>query len=239
MLSSTHDGASNADSVLRIMSYNIRNGLGMDDKTDLERIAEVINRISPDIVAVQEVDSVTNRSRQMDILKEIAGFTGNYHVFCAAIGFDGGKYGIGILSKEEPLAFQCYSLPGREEARALLVVEFDYYLVGCVHFSLNHEDRLSSIDSINRIAAKQAKPFFLAGDFNVLPDSPEINRLTEQWNVLTDNRAPTFPADDPEETLDYIFVYRRDEFLYSVLQKEVINEPVASDHLPVFVDIRF
>ena len=49
---------------LRIMSYNIRNGRGMDEVTDLGRIAEAIRKVAPDVVAVQEVDSVTGKKRR-------------------------------------------------------------------------------------------------------------------------------------------------------------------------------
>lgn len=44
------------------MSYNIRIGIGMDGETDLGRIADAINRITPDYVGLQEVDSVCERS---------------------------------------------------------------------------------------------------------------------------------------------------------------------------------
>ena len=46
---------------VKFMSYNIRNGRGADDVQDLGRIAEVIGRVAPDVVALQEVDSVTGR----------------------------------------------------------------------------------------------------------------------------------------------------------------------------------
>ena len=48
-------------STLRLMSYNIRHGAGLDERLDFDRIAEVINREHPDVVALQEVDSVTQR----------------------------------------------------------------------------------------------------------------------------------------------------------------------------------
>ena len=58
---------------LRIMSYNIRNGRGMDEVTDLGRIAEAIRKVAPDVVAVQEVDSVTGRSGGIDVLRRLGG----------------------------------------------------------------------------------------------------------------------------------------------------------------------
>ena len=43
------------------MSYNIRNGIGIDNIQDIGRIARVILREAPDLVALQELDSATLR----------------------------------------------------------------------------------------------------------------------------------------------------------------------------------
>ena len=67
------------NNTLRIMSYNIRNGRGLDNVADFWRTAEVINKICPDVVAVQEIDSVTGRSGGKDVLREIAGLTLMYY----------------------------------------------------------------------------------------------------------------------------------------------------------------
>ncbi|MDD4416316.1 MAG: hypothetical protein PHI70_05985 [Proteiniphilum sp.] len=51
------------------MSYNIHHGRGMDDAVDIERIGNVINEVNPEVVGLQEVDSVVNRSGNIDILQ--------------------------------------------------------------------------------------------------------------------------------------------------------------------------
>ena len=48
--------------VSRVMTYNIHHGEGTDSVIDMERIAQVINKWSPDLVALQEVDNGTTRS---------------------------------------------------------------------------------------------------------------------------------------------------------------------------------
>lgn len=190
------------NNTLRIMSYNIRNGRGMDDMTDFRRTAEVINKVCPDVVAVQELDSVTGRSGGKDVLREIAGLTLMHHIYAPAIDYDGGKYGIGMLSKEKPLGYRYLSLPGREEARALLVVEFEKYIYCCTHLSLTEEDRMLSLPVIRQVAASANKPFFIAGDMNAHPDSEFIRQLKNDFVILTDMEKPTFHADKPDETLD-------------------------------------
>src|SRR6267142_588334 len=60
---------------LRVMTYNIHVGVGMDKKLDLPRIAGVINAQHPDLVGLQEVDRGVTRTQQID---EICG-TGKAH----------------------------------------------------------------------------------------------------------------------------------------------------------------
>ena len=100
---------------LKLMSYNIRNAKGMDNVHNIQRIANVINNEAPDVVAVQELDSMTTRSNRTHVLAEVAERTQMVANYAPAISFQGGKYGIGILSKEQPLAIRTFPLPGREE----------------------------------------------------------------------------------------------------------------------------
>ena len=51
-----------AEDVLRLMTYNVRNANGMDGICNYQRVANVINNARPDIVAIQELDSMTARS---------------------------------------------------------------------------------------------------------------------------------------------------------------------------------
>lgn len=142
-----------AQNNLRLMTYNIRNATGMDGVTDYQRIADVIVREGAEVVAVQEVDSMTRRSGGHYVLGEVASRARMHASFAPAINYDGGKYGIGILSKKEPLRVKAIGLPGREEARALLMAEFDDYVYCCTHLSLTEEDRMASLALIEKFAA--------------------------------------------------------------------------------------
>ena len=81
-----------AQNNLKIMSYNVRNGKGMDGVRDIERVAKVIKDAKADVVAVQELDSMTNRSGKKYVLGEIAALTKMHAEFFPAIEFDGGAY---------------------------------------------------------------------------------------------------------------------------------------------------
>ncbi|MDR1172750.1 MAG: metallophosphoesterase [Bacteroidales bacterium] len=226
------------ENTIRVMSYNIRNAKGLDDKVDYQRIADVVTGLAPDVVALQELDSVTSRSKQVDVLSRLAGLTAMYPVYGASIPFDGGKYGVGVLSKQKPLSWKRIPLPGREEARSLLMVEFRDYVFCCTHFSLNGDDRQASVAIIDQAVKDFNKPVFLAGDINATPESPVLETFKQNWTILTNTRQLTIPADKPKETIDYIFGYAPKGYTYSVWQTQVLNEPVASDHLPLFADVR-
>ncbi len=77
-----------AQTNLKIMSYNVRNGKGMDGVRDIERVAKVIKDAKADVVAVQELDSMTNRSAKKYVLGEIAALTNMHAEFFPAIEFD-------------------------------------------------------------------------------------------------------------------------------------------------------
>ena len=227
-----------AQHTLRLMTYNIKNATGMDGVCDFQRIANVINNASPDVVAVQEVDSVTNRSNQKYVLGEIAERTQMYACFAPAIDYDGGKYGIGLLSKKAPLHLQAIALPGREEARALILAEFEDYIYCCTHLSLTEEDRMKSLEILKTFAASYKKPLFLAGDMNAEPESDFIKELQKEFRILSNPKQHTFPAPAPKETIDYVAAFKQNDKGFAVVSSEVVNEPVASDHRPIVVELR-
>lgn len=232
--------AAHSQEYLKLMSYNIRNATGMDGITDCQRIAHIILGEAPDVVAIQEADSATVRSGQRYILGEIAERTQMYATYAPAIDYQGGKYGIGILSREEPLTVHRFPLPGREERRTLLMAEFADYIFCCSHFSLNREDRLASVELIKQVATQysQGKPFFLAGDLNDTPQSPEIQALAQDFILLSDTLQRTFRADAPHTTIDYIAAWSHADNRFAKRSAKVLNEPVASDHLPLTVELR-
>lgn len=226
-----------AQHTLRILSYNIKNANGMDGVCSFQRIANVINQAAPDVVALQELDSMTNRSGHKYVLGEIAERTRMNAYFAPAIDYDGGKYGIGLLSKEVPLRLQRVKLPGREEARVLILAEFEDYVFCCTHLSLTQEDRMKSLDLLKSAVSGCQKPLFIAGDMNDGPDSDFIKALKKDFQILSSVK-PTFPAPDPKETLDYVASLKSAEGGYALVSTRVLDEPLASDHRPVMVELR-
>ena len=226
---------------LKIMSYNIRHGAGIDDVFDLDRTAGVINKQAPDVVGLQEVDSAGNRSKKIDETAYLAKATGMYGTFGPAIPLGNGKYGVAILSKEKPISTKNIPLPGAEK-RTLLVCEFEHYVFACTHLDLSEDRRLESIPIIIEEAAKWEKPFYICGDWNDTPGSKTITQIKRSFTILSrttnvgSTSCYTFPADKPTSCIDYIAKYKKGT-TKAPKTREVIDEPAASDHRPILVKI--
>ncbi|MDD4226506.1 MAG: metallophosphoesterase [Mariniphaga sp.] len=226
------------ENTLRIMSYNIHHGRGIDDTIDIERIGKLIVDIHPEVVGLQEVDSMMNRSNNMDILRLLSDQTGMHATFGFSILHDGGKYGNGMLTQEKPVAVKKIDLPGAGESRTALIVELERYIVINTHLSLNEEERLRSAEIITEAVNDYDKPVFLIGDLNATPDSAPIEFLQEKWQILSNSAHHTFPSVDPHTTIDYVLGYTARGETYAKYKSEVVDEPTASDHRPLFVDVR-
>lgn len=223
---------------VNILSYNVHNCIGLDGQRDYQRIATVILQANPDVVAIQEVDSATTRNGGVYALGELAKHTQMHGIFGAAIPYQGGSYGIGILSKEKPMQYKIIPMPGREEKRALIVAEFEEYVFCATHQSLTPEDQELSVPLIVEALKDIRKPIFMAGDMNSLPTDKPQQMLAGHFTTLSDTAAFTFPADKPEQCIDYIYAYSRNNHQFKVKKQKVIAETVASDHRPVLVKVQ-
>ena len=228
-----------------MLSYNVHNCIAIDpQKTrDYNAIAQIIKESKAEVIALQELDSITNRTN-IDVLSKLSALTGMHSTFSPSIDFQGGKYGIGMLSKEKPIAVKLIALPGREEQRSLMIAEFDNYIFCNTHLSLTPEDQLASIDIINQSIKefikgdkdRKRKNLFIAGDFNAEPGSATINKLQKTFTPISNDMYKTYPANFPDRCIDYIFYHgKKLPKKYQVYESGTIKNSttqIASDHLP-------
>lgn len=221
----------------RIMCYNVRNCRGEDDVLDYDRVAKVMKSVGAEVIAVQELDSATGRSKGTVALEELAKRLKMKSTYGAAIDYDGGKYGVGLLSVEKPISYTTMPLPGANERRVLLLVEFKDYYFAVTHLSLTNDERVQSVNMIiDAVKDIKNKPLFIAGDFNATPTSDPIKLMSSKFTVLNDINEFTIPVVNPNRTIDFIFGYNNG-YKFDVTQRRVIQEKYASDHLPLFVDV--
>ncbi len=227
---------------LRILAYNIRHGEGMDNAINLRRIARIIERLEPDIVALQEIDSAVERTYGVNQIAVLGTLTGMQAVFGGFFDYQGGRYGMGILSKYPLLSYDNHRLPDGLEPRSALaarveVEEVEVVVVG-IHLYATAEERYAQAERVVEIFGEATAPVILAGDFNSTPDSEVIALLSRYWEIADKGEDRfTFPSDAPEREIDYI-MYRPAERV-TVIDHRVISEPVASDHRPLMLELKF
>ena len=245
------DGYGRLPNSIRLATYNTHRCEGWETQTNVDRAnynntAKVISLIDPDVIALQELDKFTTWHPH-DQLQELADRTGMKPYYCKTIDYRGGDYGIGILSKREPLRTVSGDLPGTE-ARKFFLAEFDDYIFIATHLChLETTNRAQSVEIINAyIAANYAsytKHIFLAGDFNESNMSSEMMvKLKEKWEIISTS-SNTFMNTATPKRIDYIVLYKGNKAACEVLGTAVpsydeINVNKVSDHLPVLVDIK-
>lgn len=226
----------------RIVSYNVKHCEGMDKVIDYDRIVTVISSLNPDIVCLQELDSMTTRSNMYQV-KLLGAKLKMHSYFGSAIPYKGGRYGIGILSKEKPIKTYHYSLPGVEK-RTFLIAEFSTYVVICVHLDLTESNRIVSVKLITDEAKKFNKPVYLAGDLNEENTKGEVfSEFMKNWNIASLIKN-TFPTGAPTRCIDYILAFKQEKTKYQIQNKNVVyalqavDVSNASDHYPIFIDFK-
>jgi endonuclease/exonuclease/phosphatase family metal-dependent hydrolase len=226
---------------VRVLTYNIHHGEGADGKVDLPRLAAVISRCAPDVVALQEVDVGTRRAHGVDQAAELGRLTGLHAVFGQAMDVDGGQYGEALLSRWPLEAVEVHALPCDEQSEPRCVVaarvvppDRPAFVFAGTH--LEHARaplRLCQAGKVSsKLAPAPAPRVIVAGDFNDTPPSPTLLVLRRHWTDASDGQwQPTWPAHEPRDTLDYVLY--RPATAWRVVEVQVIQEPIASDHRPL------
>jgi endonuclease/exonuclease/phosphatase family metal-dependent hydrolase len=232
-----------SDIFIRVLTYNIYHGATVNNDFDIQRIADVIKSVNPDVVALQEVDFKTRRAKGMDLVTELGKLTDMAPLFGRAMPYDGGEYGEGILSRYSFVTTKNHSLPyspGHEPRAALEVMvqlpsgEKFVFIGTHLDHTRDQTDRVAQVKKINELFTHNTVPTILAGDLNGTPDSDPIKLLTEKWtDACAGNPEPTFPSSEPGRRIDYVMCLP--SVRWRIVETRVIDEKTASDHCPLLV----
>lgn len=238
---------------LKVMSYNIHiasppSYLPAFTHTDLEAIADVINREKPDLVGLQEVDVYTNRSgKYSHQAKDLAEMTGMYYCFAGAVERSGGVQGNAILSKYPIKQAEIFKLPTPEESNgetrslAVVVIEIDGVNIAFITVHLDHmsdENRGFQVTQMLEYIKKYDKyPIILSGDFNMKPDNKIFKLIEQEFMMITKEPPFTFSSTNPKSTIDYLLLNKKANDLFEVLDYYTVDEQYASDHLPLILEL--
>lgn len=236
---------------LRVLTYNVHSCVGMDGKLSARRIARVIARTQPDIVALQELDVGRARSGHEDQARTIAHYLSMEHHFHPAIHVEDEQYGDAILSHLPMRLVKAAPLPpapapgSKREPRGALWVAVDVggteVQVINTHLGLWPGERLRQVEELlggHWLGDPRCQgPVILCGDFNATPRSAVCRKLCtrlEDAQVKLDSHRPrnTFSTRIPAARIDHIF-------LTGGIAVSGIDIPgsqlakVASDHRPL------
>lgn len=225
---------------LKVMTFNIHHGENNLGKTNLTRVVELLKQHKPDFVALQEIDSGVVRSGKLNQMRIMSLLSGYHEAFAKAIDLQGGKYGLGILSKHPIESVQQLKLPNPEstEPRLLMCALIPLSDSKYIRFCNTHLDHRSAINRglqaavINENLQNSLYPVILGGDFNATADDHTLEALTKYWNDAGANsEVATYPGNG--KRIDYFWTHQSSAF--KVLDYQVLNEPDTSDHQPVIV----
>ena len=236
---------------LRILCYNIRHGRGMDNVVDLERTANAIKEWKPDLVALQEVDRNTRRTNETDQAKILAELLTMYHVYGKAIDFQGGEYGLAVLSRFPIAEHKMILLPPdvQQEQRGILVAKISVpgtapekkervIRFASTHLSVaSQAERLVQTEKIDSLLSEESEPVIIAGDFNARLTSEPIVHFLKNWKDAADPAWGKNATPNPPGRIDYIFFRAKDSF--EVLESRTIDDKITSDHMPIFSVLSF
>jgi endonuclease/exonuclease/phosphatase family metal-dependent hydrolase len=239
---------------LRIMSYNVHGCMGMDGRISTDRIARVIARHNPDVICLQELDSQRKRSKGMDQAHQIAQYLEMKYHFHSVFCEEEEQYGNAILSRHPLTLVKMAALPRLRnsktyEPRGAMLVSLEFqgkkvHLIN-THLSIWPHERIMQVKALlGEEWLMDSHPLtILCGDFNAMPSSRTYKKVCEK---LKDSQR-MLPGHKPYRTwfgryplsqIDHIFITPQFKVNAAIVPHTSLDK-VASDHLPLMVDLSF
>jgi len=226
------------DTTIRIASYNIRKARGLDQRRSPERTIAVINALGADVVVLQEADKRLGQRLPALPRAMIESETDFYLLgVCPddiSLGWHGNavlvRRGIGAQLRER------ITLPGFEPRGAVqltLDVGEGLTLVA-THLGLLRRDRRAQLAMLEQATTGDAR-VVIAGDFNEWSGHRGLEPLAERF--VTHSPGRSFHARRPLAGLDRFAVTQGIDVVGGGVEQGALAR-VASDHLPVWSDIR-
>ena len=241
---------------LRVLVYNIHAGKDAGGVDNLPRVASMIAESRADIVLLQEVDSATRRGGGVDQLASLAALTGMHGAFGSTIEWQGGSFGLGVLSRypittqrlvplrTEPMQPRVgYSREPRGMLVASVATPHGALAVVNTHLDAGRDGQWRRQEVAHLVAVADSLRgsgvhVIVGGDLNARPESAELQPLAgaglrDAWSACGAGQGFTFPAAGPDRRIDYLYLTPGS----SCRRAQVLSEQ-ASDHRALLVELR-
>jgi endonuclease/exonuclease/phosphatase family metal-dependent hydrolase len=249
-----------SDDVIRVMTYNIHQGFNNEGRADLQPQFDIIRRIDPDIVFIQESEGLRLNNGITDPVYYLATELNMFYHRGPRTGE--GIHGVALISKFPISNVRIHFLDSEEDKRVAVSCRGDlgedHVNLISVHIGLSDRDREIQIAELAEIVEEMDDPVIIGGDFNTAPDEPFMvpfnstvfgtgaNSSIESLDYRScwhespirnqDIDVHTWPAtdlDDEHKHIDYILI--SDDF--EVVEAGIEDDDDASDHRPVWADL--
>jgi endonuclease/exonuclease/phosphatase family metal-dependent hydrolase len=240
------------------MTFNVHQGFDNAGVVDADAFERVLREEAPDVVVLQESDTLRVTSANLDVVAVLAARLGYHEAYGPPTREE--SFGVSVLSRHPIVSWQAVELPAKKDNRFLVQATLDVrgrnVTVLAVHLGLPQDEREAQIREVLARVASAPGPVVLAGDFNSCPfrvcpdyDGPNDTVYQETARVLRDGylvaggadpdapEAWTFDAASLTHRIDYVFV----DSAWDVAAYRSVRTPAAlaaSDHVPVVAELR-
>ncbi len=234
----------------RIATYNIHKARGLDGRKSVERIARVLEKVNPDIVALQEVVNHEGASIEDHQASFLAERLGRRFAIGQTRKHRGGVYGNVTLSRWDfELVRQIdLTVSGREERGVLrtdICIGQHRVHIFNVHLGTARRERgkqaIRFMDLDLLRAVDVSGPRIVLGDFNDWTHGLVTHTLSAEFHFsnLAEHlpRTRSYPGIMPLLHLDHIYCDRRLRIAGAQFHRDRLAL-IASDHLPLIADLR-
>jgi endonuclease/exonuclease/phosphatase family metal-dependent hydrolase len=229
--------AAGARTRVRVVTWNIAAALS----APVGAIAGDLQAMQADVIALQEVDVGTRRTGFVDEPAVLATALGFQFAFAASIKWDGGDYGLAVLSRWPLTDVRRHRLSVIEPAEPRIVLEATVCAHGRPLRIFNHhaDRRVASRAAGFKEFADLVRPalgrgILVLGDFNEYPDAPGVRVLIDAG--LTDLGAGENANTTRNGRIDYVLA---DGPLARLTEAARVWPTDSSDHKAVLVDLEW
>jgi endonuclease/exonuclease/phosphatase family metal-dependent hydrolase len=225
---------------LVVMTYNIEGHAELVHSDHIAKIADVINRVKPDIVGLQEVHRKTWQSRFHDQAAELMRRTGMHGWFGKSYENFGGEFGNLLMTRGEIVEPFVHELPSIGEPRTIMetVVRIDgttlnVYVTHLTAWGkLNSASRGEQLACVARHIRTSRYPYLVIGDFNAPPTASEVETFRKEnaAQICGEDIGISHPL--MNERIDYVWA----DYGWQVRSARVVQAG-PSDHYPVVTEL--
>lgn len=195
-----------------------------------------------DIVAIQEADAGSYRTRSINLMHYLAERAGypHWHLHNHRSFAPVARHGMGLMSRFCVARSESHTLPGRVPGRAAVIYRLGhlnnadsrYLTVIVTHLALGERDRRSQLSHLQTLV-KNDEHVILMGDLNCETDELRQHPFFRDRGFLHHPEVKaSHPSWKPDRLIDHILVTPE----IKILRGGPLDF-IWSDHLPVFMEV--